>query len=150
MKIATDFHVFRSHFFSKLEEFGPNAILSWSKNMNIFERSVIFIPVNESNHWTLLAVVNCGSIISEDKTLRKDATSAIYNFDSCRGSCAESKRRASLIYGWLNAAEMEMRGGNKKRYSFNPDTLPLYSPRGKYYIEVGYFLIVPLSNLIFA
>ena len=73
MKIATDFHVFRSHFFSKLEEFGPNAILSWSNNMNIFERSVIFIPVNESNHWTLLAVVNCGSIISEDKTPRKDA-----------------------------------------------------------------------------
>jgi len=149
MKIATDFHVFRSHFFSKLEEFGPNAILSWSKNINIFERSVIFIPVNESNHWTLLAVVNCGSIISEEKTPRKDVASAIYNFDSCRGS-SESKSRASLIYGWLNAADMEMRGGKKKGYSFNPDTLPLYSPRGKYYIEVGFFLIVPLSNLVSA
>ena len=146
MKIATDFLIFRSHFYSKLKESGPDAILSWSQKVNIFERSIIFIPVNESHHWTLLAVVNCGSIISEETT--NDETSAIYDFDSCGENCNASKKRANLIYDWLNALETEKRGCLiQGKSSFNASTLPLHSPHGKQYIEVVYFIFHSISMI---
>ena len=135
MRAAADFHIFRSHFYSKLEDSGPDAILSWTdKNVNVFERSIIFIPVNQSLHWTLLAVVNCGSIISTETP--NNETSAIYHFDSCRTSHDTSKS-ANLIYDWLNT-EMEKRGSNKNQGKcFNTTTLPLISPNGKFAFKVG-------------
>ena len=134
MRAAANFHLFRSHFYSKLEDSGPDAILSWTdKNVNVFERSIIFIPVNQSLHWTLLVVVNCGSIISTETP--NDETSAIYHFDSCRTSLDRSKS-ANLIYDWLNT-EMERRGCNNQGKRFNTTTLPLISPDGKFSFKVG-------------
>lgn len=47
-----------------LKEKGSNAIASWTvkKDINIFEKIHIFIPVHENVHWSLMVVVNPGLI----------------------------------------------------------------------------------------
>ena len=139
MLVATDFHIFRSHFYSKLEESGPDEILPWTdEKVDIFKRSIIFIPVNQSLHWTLLAVVNRGRIISTEAS--NNEISAIYHFDSCHRTSHDTIKSASLIYDWLNA-EMEKRGStNQEKKCFNTTTLPLISPNGKFVFKVSYLL----------
>jgi Ulp1 family protease len=47
-----------------LKEKGPEAIASWTekKNINVFEKKLVFIPVNADLHWSLCVVVNPGLI----------------------------------------------------------------------------------------
>lgn len=61
---TTDVHFFTTQFFSKLANDGPSAVASWTakKNINIFKKKFIFIPVNDSLHWSLCIVVNAGKI----------------------------------------------------------------------------------------
>ena len=57
-------HFFTSHFMTTLKDDGPDAVASWTakKNINIFEKKLIFIPVNADLHWSLCVVVNPGLI----------------------------------------------------------------------------------------
>jgi len=57
-------HFFSSHFMTTLKEKGPEAIASWTekKNINVFEKKLVFIPVNADLHWSLCVVVNPGLI----------------------------------------------------------------------------------------
>ena len=59
-----DVHVFTSHFMTTLWKEGPKAVSSWTakKNIDIFEKKLIFIPVNRDLHWSLCVVVNPGFI----------------------------------------------------------------------------------------
>jgi len=47
-----------------LKEKGPEDIASWTekKNINVFEKKLVFIPVNADLHWSLCVVVNPGLI----------------------------------------------------------------------------------------
>jgi Ulp1 family protease len=47
-----------------LKEKGPNAVASWTekKNINLFEKKLVFIPVNADLHWSLCVVVNPGKV----------------------------------------------------------------------------------------
>jgi len=49
-----------------LKNDGPEAVASWTKkkNINIFEKKLIFIPVNADLHWSLCVVVNPGLIVN--------------------------------------------------------------------------------------
>ena len=49
---------------TKLKEEGIKAIASWTekKNINVFEKKLVFIPVNADLHWSLCVVVNPGLI----------------------------------------------------------------------------------------
>jgi len=63
---SKDVHVFTTQFFSKLEMEGAKAVASWTKNksLDIFEKKLIFIPVNRDLHWSLFVVVNAGEVES--------------------------------------------------------------------------------------
>jgi Ulp1 family protease len=65
-KPNSDVHVFTSHFMSTLASDGVKAVSSWTakKKIDIFEKKLIFVPVNSDLHWSLCVVVNPGSIAS--------------------------------------------------------------------------------------
>ena len=47
-----------------LKNDGPESVASWTanKNINVFQKKLIFIPVNADLHWSLCVVVNPGLI----------------------------------------------------------------------------------------
>ena len=47
-----------------LKEKGPNAVTSWTekKNIDLFQKKFVFIPVNADLHWSLCVVVNPGEV----------------------------------------------------------------------------------------
>lgn len=49
---------------STLASDGPEAVSSWTvkKKIDIFDKKLIFVPVNSDLHWSLCVVVNPGSI----------------------------------------------------------------------------------------
>lgn len=57
-------HFFTSHFMTTLKSEGVDAVASWTvnKKINVFEKKLIFIPVNANLHWSLCVVVNPGRI----------------------------------------------------------------------------------------
>ena len=68
-------HFFTSLFYTMLSTKGPDSVAKWSaaKQLNVFEKRYIFIPVNESLHWSLAVVVNPGEIVRkhEEKEVSK-------------------------------------------------------------------------------
>lgn len=60
----SDVHFFTTHFMTTLKKDGPKAVASWTvkKNINIFEKKFIFIPIHADLHWSLCVVVNPGLI----------------------------------------------------------------------------------------
>jgi Ulp1 family protease len=65
----SDVHIFTSHFMSTLSSDGAKAVSSWTakKKINIFEKKLIFVPVNSDLHWSLCVVVNPGSIANNSE-----------------------------------------------------------------------------------
>lgn len=63
-KLNSPVHFFTSHFMSTLKDDGPEAVSSWTakKNINIFSKKIIFVPVNADLHWSLCAVINPGLV----------------------------------------------------------------------------------------
>ena len=57
-------HFFTSHFMTTLKDEGTKAVESWTanKNINVFEKKLIFVPINANLHWSLCVVVNPGYI----------------------------------------------------------------------------------------
>ena len=57
-------HFFTSHFMTMLKNDDPEAVASWTanENINVFQKKLIFIPVNADLHWSLCVVVNPGLI----------------------------------------------------------------------------------------
>ena len=56
-----------------LKDKGIQAVSSWTanKNINVFKKRLIFIPVNENLHWSLCVVVNPGLIANNYDRIAK-------------------------------------------------------------------------------
>ena len=52
---------------------GAKAVQSWTanKNINVFKKRLIFVPVNADLHWSLCVVVNPGLIASNHDRIAK-------------------------------------------------------------------------------
>ena len=61
---SSDVHFFTSHFMTTMKEKGPVAVASWTekKNIDLFQKKLVFIPVNADLHWSLCVVVNPGKV----------------------------------------------------------------------------------------
>jgi Ulp1 family protease len=73
--LALDFHFFTSHFYATLAAKGPKAVESWTrrKKITVFEKKLIFVPINKDLHWSLCIIVNPGAIVSSlEGTLSKN------------------------------------------------------------------------------
>ena len=49
-------YLYNSCFYQKLSQFNPQALLKWTKNIDIFSKKYLVIPVCESHHWILVIV----------------------------------------------------------------------------------------------
>jgi Ulp1 family protease len=89
-------HFFTSQFYTKLANEGTDSVTSWTakKDMDIFTKKFIFIPVNQS--------LNPGAIMNQVLPPNDDAPlSCLFFFDSLR-----AYRKATIaknVQNWLNA-----------------------------------------------
>lgn len=81
-------HFFTTHFFSTLKNEGVDAVCNWTtkKGIDIFAKRMIMLPINQSLHWSLCAVVNPGLIVNYGKILEQS------------GSVSQMKNIVSIDY----------------------------------------------------
>ena len=134
-------HFFTSHFFTILDKEGPSSVSSWTakKNIDIFKKRFVFIPINESLHWSLCVVVNPGAISNEymdedDQSDDQDFPCILF-LDSLK--VHQKARVANKVRNWLNH-EAKRLGKftelfeDKNPNPFNKDTMELINPKGDY------------------
>jgi Ulp1 protease family, C-terminal catalytic domain len=96
-------HIFSSHFYSTLKKNSPEDIAKWTKNkgINVFEKQLVFIPVNQTLHWSLCVIVNPGAIANGHKVgAPEDLWPGIFFFDSLK---AHQKGQVTKdVRKWLN------------------------------------------------
>jgi Ulp1 family protease len=60
-------HFLSTHFYTKFDEEGLEGVKNWMQNKRrtipIFEKKLIFVPVNGHGHWSLSVIVNPGKIM---------------------------------------------------------------------------------------
>jgi Ulp1 family protease len=138
----SNIHIFTTQFFSALEDNGVNAVTKWTarKDIDIFEKKFILIPINKDLHWSLCIVVNPGKIPNGDRILPNmnnfeesadlDAPFLLL-MDSLRTH--NKGRIQSHIHDWLNSeAERLGRFDDLKTEAgiFNKRTMPMFDPPG--------------------
>eukprot|EP00546_Thalassionema_frauenfeldii_P001232 CAMPEP_0178932684 /NCGR_PEP_ID=MMETSP0786-20121207/22774_1 /TAXON_ID=186022 /ORGANISM="Thalassionema frauenfeldii, Strain CCMP 1798" /LENGTH=1112 /DNA_ID=CAMNT_0020610043 /DNA_START=136 /DNA_END=3472 /DNA_ORIENTATION=+ len=131
-------HIFSSHFYSSLKKDGTAAVESWTakKNIDIFSKRFIFIPINESLHWSLCVVVNPSHIFNsiqlfEDGTIDNEETpaSCILFLDSLKAH--KKTTVAKHIRKWLNSEWKRLKDETKDNL-YTPKTMRVFSPRIPY------------------
>ena len=67
-------HFFTSHFYTRLEEEGPENVRSWltKKNLDVFSKRLVFVPVNGGAHWSLAVIVNPGALVNGIETEKSE------------------------------------------------------------------------------
>jgi len=129
-------HFFTSHFMTTLKDDGPESVSSWTakKNINVFEKKLIFIPVNADLHWSLCVVVNPGLIANSydnDISSREEHSSILF-LDSLR--MHNKNTYARHIRDWLNC-EWKRLGKGKvgdRSAPFTKEGMTLTSPKIPY------------------
>eukprot|EP00985_Skeletonema_marinoi_P016788 scaffold9065_cov239-Skeletonema_marinoi.AAC.1 len=127
----SDVHIFTSHFMSTLWSDGAKAVSSWTakKKIDIFEKKLIFVPVNSDLHWSLCVVVNPGSIAnnSEEEYYSKSLEGSFLLFlDSL--SMHRKNKIARSIYEWLNFEWKRLKKRGDKPQPFKKDSMPVLTP----------------------
>jgi hypothetical protein len=140
-KQSSNFHFFTSHFYTTLASEGVNGVRSWTakKNINIFEKRLIFIPINKTLHWSLCVVVNPGAIIASvdddndnDNEPKDRPLPCMLFFDSL--NMHRKTRVHKDIVKWLNSEWKRMKGSDAEPFSKN--SCRIYDPPGKNRAEV--------------
>lgn len=140
----SDVHFFTSHFMTTLKGKGPEAVVSWTekKDINIFEKKLIFIPVNADLHWSLLVVVNPGLIanVNNDDFLEAEDHSFILFLDSLK--MHNKNVYAKHIRQWLNSEHRRLgRGEVGDRVDpFTHDSVQVVSPKSMYFNSICFII----------
>lgn len=61
--LNSNVHFFTSHFYSSFLR--GQRVASWTNNINIFEKRLVIIPINHSNHWSLCVIANPGATVKD-------------------------------------------------------------------------------------
>jgi hypothetical protein len=133
---ASDLHIFSSHFFTTLLNDGTDAVRSWTakKNIDIFQKKLIFIPINRSLHWSLCVVVNPGAILnaSNNEASPDDPLPCMIFLDSLKAH--EKSRVQTHVMKWLNAEWIRLKKEEDETHTgirFTKKTFPIFDPVGK-------------------
>ena len=83
-------------FFSKLESEGLASVERWiPTDKNIFQSSLVLMPIHQSVHWSLLVIVNPGKV--------KTGETFILHFDSLKSQALHNREVLSKhLFDWLN------------------------------------------------
>jgi sentrin-specific protease 7 len=132
---STDVHFFTSHFHSTLASGGVERVKSWTarKNINIFEKKLIFIPINKTLHWSLCVIVNPGAVensnlISEEDDKEDPPLSCMLFFDSLK--LHNKQRSQRLLLQWLNSEWQRV--NDISSTPFTKKNYRIYDPEGMF------------------
>jgi sentrin-specific protease 7 len=134
--VSDQIHVFTTQFYTKLEQEGVESVMSWTakKNIDIFEKKYIFVPVNKDIHWSLLVIVNPGNIVSdndEEACNQNLEHPYILFMDSLR---AHNKAKLQkTLYKWLNAEAARLLKFDRKD-PYEDLTCPVEIASGKLFL----------------
>ena len=154
-------HFFSSFFYTRLREAKGkeryNAVRRWTKNIDIFTKDYLFVPINKNLHWTLAVVCHPGKIgqckrrEGESLEMRKQRVREMKQgprllyFDSLRSLDATKHvptRVQTLIRTYLNDEHNDKKGNPPVR--FTAHTLPatvLQVPQQDNDFDCGVFLL---------
>lgn len=102
-------HFFNSFFFSKLAEVGGAAaferVKKWTRKVNVFEKDFVFIPVNQSFHWSLIIICHPGHMWEVPTAINgsSDGDACILHLDSmegCHRGVVDAHIRNYLFQEW--------------------------------------------------
>ncbi|KAK4438099.1 putative ubiquitin-like-specific protease 2B [Sesamum alatum] len=149
------FHFFNTFFFRKLADMdqdlsraweGRDAfhrVRKWTRNVNLFEKDYIFIPVNFSLHWSLIVICHPGEVAKlRDKcTAHSSKVPCILHMDSIRGS---HRGLENLIRSYLWEEWKERHNKQEEDISMkfsNLDFVALQLPQQENSFDCGLFLL---------
>jgi hypothetical protein len=125
-----DFHVFSSHFFTKLQEKdhrrGTEMHLSvrrWSRTVDLFSTRFIFVPIVEQLHWSLAVICNLSAIGSQSGS--NSLQPCIVFMDSLH--MHRVRRIGQYLRTYLEHEWISKRG--HMRASFDEASIPLIQPK---------------------
>ena len=123
---------------------GPEAVVSWTekKGINIFEKKLLFIPVNADQHWSLLVVVNPGLIANyyNGDLPETEDHSFILSLDSLK--MHNKHIYAKHIRQWLNSEHRRLeRGEVRGRIDpFTRKSMPVVAPKSMYINSIRFII----------
>ena len=107
-------------------------VMNWTarKNIDIFKKKFVFIPINESLHWSLCVVVNPGKIKSKSEQQNSnDEIPCILFMDSLKAH--QKNRCAKIIRKWLTYEWFRLNNTSNGEQPFNQEDMRVFSPRSK-------------------
>ena len=109
------------------------------KNMNLFEKKYILLPINLEKHWSLIVVVNANLITYETAETKDKTQSCLLHMDSC-GDYHDSNTISDHILKWLNREYAFWNHKNDEDIVdiFNKNSLPILKLNGKF-VFLDYF-----------
>ncbi|XP_020551252.1 probable ubiquitin-like-specific protease 2A isoform X2 [Sesamum indicum] len=149
------FHFFNTFFFRKLADMdqdlsraweGRDAfqrVRKWTRNVNIFEKDYVFIPVNFSLHWSLIVICHPGEVAKLRDKFMDDSSKlpCILHMDSIRGS---HRGLENLIRSYLWEEWKERHNNQEEDISAkfsNLDFVALQLPQQENSFDCGLFLL---------
>lgn len=123
--------VFNSFFYTKLRLAGVDGVKKWTLKINIFEKRLLFIPINKNLHWSMVVVVNPAHIaLMKDTTKAKDDDPACFFLFMDSIKKTPKKNVARRLRVWLNSEWRRVY--QKDEDPFNTGTMVRYTAKGKY------------------
>ncbi|XP_075511183.1 putative ubiquitin-like-specific protease 2A isoform X2 [Primulina tabacum] len=149
------FHAFNAFFFRKLADLdqdpsrardGKKAfqrVWKWTRNVNLFEKDYLLIPVNFSSHWSLIVICHPGKVANCKENDMDDSSEmpCILHMDSLQGSHRGFEK---LIQNYLLEEWKERHNEPETDVSVKFSKLPfvaLQLPQQENFFDCGLFLL---------
>ena len=124
---CSNIKIFSTQFYTKLENEGLESVEKWTRNKNVdvFKKKFLFIPINKTNHWLLVVIVNPGHLPSSySKGVGEPFVILLDSYPFL-----DYDKIMSNVYSWLNAEAVRLEkiqniGG------LNEESLPILTPEG--------------------
>jgi Ulp1 family protease len=133
---AENICIFPSRFYQKLSGLdGYSGVARWSKNVDIFTKDIIMIPINHSEcHWTLYVIINPGKVGYQMSDNRGTDIEVKPPFCLYMDSYGYPNQFHDQILLYLNkeAERLKKLSSSEKNMPFTTESLPCYVPEGKY------------------
>jgi Ulp1 family protease len=131
---ANNIHIFSTFFYLKLSTGGYSHVTRWTKNIDLFTKDIIIIPINHSqNHWSLYVIVSPGRVDHQASNIEQTALMPNQPFCLYMDSFGYRNIFHETILHYLNQEAKKL--GKFSSFGNNPPfdtgTLPCFVPKGK-------------------
>uniref|UniRef100_A0A672GTC4 Sentrin-specific protease 5-like n=1 Tax=Salarias fasciatus TaxID=181472 RepID=A0A672GTC4_SALFA len=101
-------HFFNSFFYDKLRTKGYDGVKRWTKNVDIFQKDLLLIPIHLEVHWSLVSVDIRGRAITyfdSQRTLNRRCPKHIFKYLQAE---AIKKEQRDFLTGWKGFFKMNV------------------------------------------